>query len=158
MPADANACRRGRARGTIGTSPHFPERRGTACTSGLATPPPVGCGAAHPNPRRLYWQRIFPCPARAEAQGDLAETESDGGLEPRFDGLVANADEAVELLLVEVLVEDSAGQIDVTVGPDREARVVRLVVVAAQQPAVKLEVVLRRVGHEVDLEAERARP
>ena len=62
----------------------------------------------------------------------------DRGLEPPLDELVEHADDAVELVDVEVLEQHATDEIHVAVGTDREVRAVRRVVAREQEP-VELE-------------------
>src|SRR5436190_22371131 len=109
---------REQARGTLTRTPHFPERGPRSCTSGpLRTvrvrtrpgPTPVGVGEpmvtqapTRNNPKVRVTRALKR--ALVPAVGEL-----DDGLEPRVDELVEDADDAVELRLVEVLERDAAG-------------------------------------------------
>src|SRR6202035_923485 len=76
------------------------------------------------------------------ARSSASEREAHRGLEPRFDDLVDDADDAVELDGVEMLERDPAGEVQVAVGPDGEPRAVEAVVALEQEP-VEAELVPR---------------
>src|ERR1700704_3517437 len=84
-----------------------------------------------------------------------AEREPDDGLEPLLHQLVEHADDAVELVDIEVLEQRAGREVDVTVGTDREAGSVERVVPLQQEP-VEVLVVPGRVGHEIELRSQRA--
>src|SRR6185369_4816480 len=81
--------------------------------------------------------------------------DADRGLEPPLDELVEGADDAVELLGIEVLEQHAADEIQVAVRTNREVRGV-LIVIALQAKAIQLFVVRGRVGQEVHLVTQRA--
>ena len=62
------------------------------------------------------------------SSGQAPECDADRDLEPSLDELVEHADDAVELVDVEVLEQHAADEIAVAVGTDREVRAVRRVV------------------------------
>src|SRR4051794_7746270 len=123
----ASAFRVGRARGTFGPAPHFPERSGRPAPRARTRTGPVGSGV-----RRDVRDARASRRTRAPTVRQLHD-----GLEPAFGDLVEHADDAVELLDRQVLQRDATDEIHVAVGTERKARAVHRVV-ALEQELVEL--------------------
>src|SRR4029450_7132046 len=118
------------------------------------TVPHLGPGRSHRTLSRRLAQDVQ-ISDRLRLRGKPApERDGHDGLEPRLDGLVDHADDAVQLGDAQVLEGHPTDEIEVAVRPDREARAVHRVI-AAQQVPVELEMVRRWVGKEVHLVAQR---
>src|SRR4051794_18597888 len=136
---------RARARGTFGSSPALPR---TGPTFPHLGPVDIRTVARGSDALQDYFKQT-------DVTSRFCEPETNCGLEPPFDEFVEHADDAVEFTRVEVFEQHAPEQIEVAIGPDREVRAVRLMV-ALQQEAIELLVVLRRIGHEIDLVPQRA--
>src|SRR4051794_4751186 len=93
-------------------TPHFPERSRSSRTSGPSTKRTVARSISALQDNFTHFLTV----------SALGEADPDRGLKPPFDELVEHADDAVELVDVEVFEEHATDEIHVAVRSDREVR------------------------------------